>query len=96
MARLGGRVVLVGIPGDDQMTLKHSSARRKGLTIMMSRRMKHTYPRAIHLATTNSMVLNLDDMISHRFPLRETARAFAMNAAYEAGVQKIVINVGTG
>ena len=49
MARLGGRVVLVGIPSDDRLTLKHSTARRKGLTILMSRRMKHTYPRAIRL-----------------------------------------------
>ena len=50
MARLGGRVVLVGIPGDDHVALKASTARRKGLTIVLSRRMKHVYPRAIRLA----------------------------------------------
>ena len=50
MARPGGRVVLVGIPSVDILTMKHSTARRKGLTILMSRRMKHTYPRAIRLA----------------------------------------------
>jgi len=47
MARLGGRLVLVGIPSDDQDW--HESTRRrggKGLTILMSRRMKHTIPRA--------------------------------------------------
>jgi L-iditol 2-dehydrogenase len=49
MARLGGRVVLVGIPLDDRLGMKHSTARRKGLTILMSRRMKHAYPRAIRL-----------------------------------------------
>ena len=47
MARYGGRLVLVGIPPDDKLQVQHSVARRKGLTIMMSRRMKHTYPRAI-------------------------------------------------
>ena len=46
---LGGRLVLVGIPSDDQLQLKHSNARRKGLTILLCRRMKHTYPRAISL-----------------------------------------------
>jgi L-iditol 2-dehydrogenase len=47
---LGGRLVLVGIPGDDRLALKHSTARRKGLTIRLSRRMQHAYPRAIRLA----------------------------------------------
>jgi len=90
MARLGGRLVLVGIPSEDHFVIKHSVARRKGLTIMMSRRMKHTYPRAIRVATTN---LNLDDLVSHRFPLQQTAQAFAMNVDYKEGVHKIVIDV---
>lgn len=46
----GARVVLVGLPGDDRTTFTASVARRKGLTIKLSRRMKHTYPRAIQLA----------------------------------------------
>jgi L-iditol 2-dehydrogenase len=37
MARLGGRLVIVGISGSDRLALKLSSARRKGLTIHMSR-----------------------------------------------------------
>jgi len=91
MTRLGGRLVLVGIPSDDVLGMKHSTARRKGLTIMMSRRMKHTYPRAIHMAETG--MVDLDDLVSHRFPLAQTDRAFAKNFAYEQGVHKIVIYV---
>lgn len=91
MARLGGRVVLVGIPSDDKIMMKHSTARRKGLSIMMSRRMKHTYPRTIHLATTGK--LDLDDLISHRLPLSEADKAFALNIAYAEGVQKVIIDI---
>ena len=91
MARLGGRVVLVGIPSEDTLTMKHSTARRKGLTIKMSRRMKHTYPRSIHLATAQG--LNLDDLISHRFPLSKAAEAFDMNVNYQDRVVKIVIDI---
>ncbi len=91
MTRLGGRLVLVGIPGDDRLILQHSTARRKGLTIIMSRRMKHTYPRAIQLATSGG--LDLDGLISHHLPLVETPEAFAMNARYETGVYKIIIDV---
>ncbi|MCY3947542.1 MAG: alcohol dehydrogenase catalytic domain-containing protein [Anaerolineaceae bacterium] len=92
MARYGGRLTLVGIPPDDQLRLKHSVARRKGLTIVMSRRMKHTYPRAIELAVSG--VVKLEELVSHRFDLAETAGAYASNAAYEDGVNKVILRVG--
>ena len=57
MARYGGRLVIVGIAPDDRLQLQHSVARRKGLTIIMSRRMKHTYPRAIQLAASGRVQL---------------------------------------
>lgn len=91
MARLGGRLVLVGIPGNDTLTLKHSVARRKGLTILMSRRMKHTYPRAIRLATEGGV--DLDALVSHRFELAETPRAFQLNLAYPEGLHKVIVEV---
>jgi L-iditol 2-dehydrogenase len=89
MARSGGRVVLVGIPSDDRLTLKHSTARRKGLTIVMCRRMKHAYPRAIQLARKGRV--DLKGLISHRFPLRRATEAFALNAAYQDRVVKVII-----
>lgn len=91
MARLGGRLVLVGIPGDDKMTVKHSTIRRKGLTMRVARRMKHTYPRAIHLAAAGKV--DLHGIVSHHFPLDKTPEAFALNAAYQDNVVKIVIDV---
>ncbi len=89
MARLGGRVVLVGIPSEDKIVMKHSTARRKGLTIMMSRRMKHVYPRAIQLATQQNV--DIDGLISHRFPLAEADKAFALNVDYPRDIVKVVI-----
>jgi L-iditol 2-dehydrogenase len=93
MARLGGRVVLVGIPSDDKIEMKHSTARRKGLTIMMSRRMKLTYPRTIQMVTTAPQSLPIDSIISHRFPLSQVDKAFALNVDYADNVQKIIIDV---
>jgi L-iditol 2-dehydrogenase len=89
MARLGGRLVLVGIPSDDRLHLKHSTARRKGLTIMMSRRMKHAYPRAIQLARTGRV--DLSGLVTHRFPLRRASEAFQLNAAYQDNVVKVMV-----
>ena len=90
MARLGGRVVLVGIPGDDRLAMKHSTARRKGLTIRVSRRMKHIHRRAIDLILGGRVALS--PLVSHRFPLAQAAEAFRLNAAYEDGVVKVVID----
>jgi L-iditol 2-dehydrogenase len=89
MVRIGGRVVLVGIPGSDRVEIKHSTMRRKGLTIRAVRRMKHTYPRAIHLAASG--MVDLHGVISHRFPLARTPEAFALNAAYDDEVVKVMI-----
>jgi L-iditol 2-dehydrogenase len=89
MARSGGRVVLVGIPGDNQLAMKHSTARRKGLTIVLSRRMKHCYPRAICLADQGKV--DLAGLVSHRFPLKRIGEAFALNTAYKDQVVKIMI-----
>ena len=89
MARLGGRVVLVGIPSDDRLAIKHSSARRKGLTILMSRRMKHVYPRTIQLMKRRTV--DLLGLVTHRFPLANAAEAFALNSAYADGIVKGVI-----
>lgn len=95
MLRLGGRLLLVGIPSDDNLQMQHSIARRKGLSIIVSRRMKHTYPRAIQIATDYRDKLDLDQMVSHRYALTETPEAFAMNLAYQNEVQKVIIDVST-
>jgi L-iditol 2-dehydrogenase len=89
MVRLGGRVVLVGIPGDDRLQLKHSTARRKGLTLLMCRRMKHAYPRAIRLAEAGRV--DLRSLVSHRFPLKRAVEAFRLNAAYADQVVKVLV-----
>ncbi len=91
MAGYGGRMVIVGISEEDRLVLTHSMVRRKGLTIQLARRMKHTYPRSIRLV--DSGAVDFDSMISHRFPLEQTPEAFAMNVAYQDEVVKVVIDV---
>jgi L-iditol 2-dehydrogenase len=85
--RPGARVVLAGIPSDERTSVPVSSARRKGLTIVFVRRMKHTYPRAIALATAGRV--DLRSVVTHRFPLAEAARAFEV-AARREGLKVVV------
>ena len=91
MARYAGRVVVVGIPRDDRVAFPANAARRKGLTILMSRRMKHTYPRAIVLVERG--VIDVRTPITHRFPLERAAEAFELVASLQDGVVKAMIEV---
>jgi L-iditol 2-dehydrogenase len=75
----GGRVILCGIPSDDKTSFKASTARRKGLTIKIVRRMKHTYPRAIQLASAG--LIDLGALVSHCYPLTEGVEAFQVATA---------------
>jgi L-iditol 2-dehydrogenase len=62
IVKRGGRVVLVGIPPEDQVAMTHHVARRKGLTIKVARRMKLIYPRAILLVQRG--MIHLDSLWS--------------------------------
>jgi L-iditol 2-dehydrogenase len=73
--RPGARIVLAGIPSEERTSFVASAARRKGLTLVMARRMKHTYPRAIRLVESGQV--DLGSAVTHRFPLEEGASAFA-------------------
>jgi L-iditol 2-dehydrogenase len=85
----GGRVVLVGIPGNDRLALDHSTARRKELTLLFSRRMKDTYPSAIRLVREKRADTRC--LVTHRYPLERLPEAFALNAAYRDGVVKVIV-----
>ena len=89
LVRPGGTVVLVGIPFEDTVSFKHSAARRKGLTILMCRRMKNVYARCLQLVESGRV--DVESMVTHRFSLRETPHAFEMNAKYQEEVVKIII-----
>ncbi|MDJ0953461.1 MAG: alcohol dehydrogenase catalytic domain-containing protein [Acidimicrobiia bacterium] len=87
--RTGGRVVIVGIPPGDRSSFPASLARERGLTIVLSRRMKaHHMHRAIELVDRGTV--DLDELITARFPISEGPRAFDQ-LVVRAGL-KIVIN----
>lgn len=85
--RNGGRVILVGIPSDDRTSFSASVARSKGLTIKLSRRMKHTYPRAIRLVENG--LVDVRSLVTHRFALANIGDAFAF-AQTRAGLKVMI------
>ena len=85
--RPGGKVILVGIPSDDKTSFSASVARRKGLTIKLVRRMKHTYLRAIDLVSNG--LVDVRSLMTHRFPLEQAAEAFEV-AQRREGIKVII------
>jgi len=85
--RPGRQVILIGIPENDRTMFTASIARRKGLTIKIVRRMKHTYPRAIHLVQSGRV--DLESLVTHRFPIFDFKAAFAC-AQKREGIKVII------
>jgi len=85
--RPGARVVLAGIPAEERTSFRAATARRKGLTLVLSRRMKHTYPRAIRLVAEGNV--DVRSAVTHQFPLERGAEAFA-TAARREGLKVLV------
>jgi len=85
----GGKVVLAGIPEDDKTSFSASLARRKGLTIKLVRRMKHTYPRAIELVSKG--LVDLGSLVTHHFLLEDALEAFRVAQRREG--LKVIIEV---
>ena len=73
--RPGGRVVIVGIPDGNRTSFDASAARRKGLTLMLCRRMQPTdLPRAIRVAAAGG--IDLAGIVTARHPLSDWQPAF--------------------
>jgi L-iditol 2-dehydrogenase len=90
VARMGGRVILIGIPSEPMMPVDLPLAMLKELSIQTIKRSNHNTPAAIELMRSGRIPARL---ITHRFPLERTPEAFEILAAYSGGVGKVVIEI---
>ncbi|MGD0337534.1 MAG: alcohol dehydrogenase catalytic domain-containing protein [Bacteroidota bacterium] len=87
----GGALVLVGIPETDEISFSIHELRRKEITIINIRRQVHCTQKAIDLLALHQ--INMDSMVTHRFPLEETKHAFDLVENYRDGVMKAIISI---
>jgi len=88
-ARIGGRVVLAGIPDGDVYTLSASEARRRGLKIKFVRRMGDDFPRAIDLVSSGRV--NVRALVTHRESLNAAPDLFESLAQNRPGYLKALL-----
>jgi len=78
LARPGGRLAIIGTHADGQLSFPGHLCRRKGLSILMVRRSRHTLARACRIAARDHVATALERIVTHRWPLDEAQRAFDM------------------
>jgi L-iditol 2-dehydrogenase len=88
-SRIGGRVVLAGIPDGDVYTLPAAEARRRGLKIKFARRMGDDFPRAIDLVSSGRV--NVKAVVTHRESLDAAPEVFEALAQKRLGYLKALL-----
>lgn len=88
--RPGGRLVLIGLPYEEWPKLDLYQALNKEIVIHTVRRSNHNDLAALDLLERGRIS---DAMVSHRFPLAQTAEAFRLLEDYSDGVAKVVIEL---
>jgi L-iditol 2-dehydrogenase len=86
-----GRLVIVGLPETDHISFAVHDARRKGLSFVNVRHQNECIDPIIDPIREGR--IKPDFMITHRFSLDQTVRAFKLIAGYHDGVIKAVVDM---
>lgn len=91
LAARGGRIVWVGLAGEDRFPMPVLQAIDKELDIMGIFRYANVYPYAIQLVSTGRM--NIDPLVTHRYNLEDVKEA--LEVAYERrdGAVKVMVDI---
>jgi L-iditol 2-dehydrogenase len=87
----GGALLIVGIPEVDRISFNINFIRRNELRIFNVRRQNECVERAIKLIAGRKV--DVSPLVTHHFPLEETARAFEMVSARRDVVVKAIIRI---
>ncbi len=92
MLKPGGKLMIVGIPEVDRISFSIDKLRRKEIAIQNVRRQVDCVQEALDLIATKA--IDVDFMVTHRYPFDRTKTAFDLVAGYEDGVVKAMIDFG--
>lgn len=86
----GGKLVIAGIPEFEKWKFDADKTRRKEISIQFIRRQVDCVQPSLDMMSSGE--INIDRMITHRFPFMETKAAFDLVAGYHDGVMKTMID----
>lgn len=85
----GGKLILIGIPEEEEISIRIDLARRKELSMINVRRQQGCVSEAVRLLESGD--IDAGFMITHRFSLEDTPKAFDLVAGYKDGIIKALI-----
>lgn len=91
LLRPGGKLVIVGIPQVERISLPIDIMRRKEICVQNSRRQNDCVQAALDYVESSK--IKIDFMITHRFDLDHAKEAFDLVDQYRDGVIKAIITV---
>ncbi|MGA2407601.1 MAG: alcohol dehydrogenase catalytic domain-containing protein [Bacteroidales bacterium] len=86
----GGKLTVIGIPEFDRWSLSVETTRRREISLQFIRRQVDCVEPALEMMKNGS--INVDNMVTHRFPFQRTKEAFDLVANYKDGVMKAMID----
>lgn len=86
----GGKLIVVGIPEFDRWSLDVDTTRRREISLQFIRRQVDCVEPALRMMSDG--IINVGNMITHRFPFSRTKEAFDLVAGYSDGVMKAMID----
>ncbi|MEJ2009946.1 MAG: alcohol dehydrogenase catalytic domain-containing protein [Acidobacteriota bacterium] len=86
----GGTVLVIGIPETDRVSFNIHDLRRKEIRLQNVRRQNQCIDAAINLVASGT--INVDQLVTHHFPLADAKRAFDLVAGYRDGVVKTIVH----
>lgn len=86
----GGKLVVIGIPEFERWSMNVETTRRREISLQFIRRQVNCVESALDMM--KSGLINVDNMISHRFPFDNTKEAFDLVSDYKDGAMKVMID----
>jgi L-iditol 2-dehydrogenase len=87
----GGKLMIIGIPEFDRWSFPVDKLRHKEICIQNVRRQNHSVEDTLGLLSDKKV--DVESMVTHRFPLENTGEAFDLVAGYRNGVMKAMIDL---
>jgi L-iditol 2-dehydrogenase len=86
--KFGGKVFVIGV-GKNEIQIPFMRASVREVDLQFQYRYSNTWPRAIRLIENG--VINLDRLVTHRFPLEDALKAFETASDPKTGAIKVQI-----
>jgi L-iditol 2-dehydrogenase len=86
----GGKLMIIGIPEFDRWSFSVDLTRHKEITVQNVRRQLNCVQPSLDYM--HNGLVNIDNMISHRFPFTKANEAFDLVANYQDGAMKVMID----